>query len=95
MTDRILIIGELGSEVQAFADALAQDSTLSLAPTVLDAGKRLQKESYAAIIFDAPEGGAQTADILRRYAAESALGNFGLYVGNETAGRVHPLPREA
>lgn len=38
---------------------------------------------------------AQTADILRRYAAESALGNFGLYVGNETAGRVHPLPREA
>jgi DNA-binding NtrC family response regulator len=65
MTDRILIIGELGSEVQAFADALAQDSTLSLAPTVLDAGKRLQKESFAAIIFDAPEGGAQTADILR------------------------------
>jgi len=65
MTDRILIIGELGSEVQTFADALAQDHALSLAPTVLDAGKRLQKESYAAIIFDVPEGGAQTADILR------------------------------
>ena len=65
MTERILIIGELGSEVQTFADALAQDHALSLAPTVLDAGKRLQKESYAAIIFDVPEGGAQTADILR------------------------------
>jgi len=64
MTDRILIIGELGSEVQTFADALAQDNALSLAPTVLDAGKRLQKESYAAIVFDVPEGGAQTADIL-------------------------------
>lgn len=36
----------------------------------------------------------QTADVLRRFAQESALGNFGVYVGNETTGRVHPLPRE-
>jgi flavin reductase (DIM6/NTAB) family NADH-FMN oxidoreductase RutF len=33
----------------------------------------------------------QTADILRRFAAERSLGNFGVYVGNETAGQVHPL----
>jgi DNA-binding NtrC family response regulator len=64
MTDRILIIGELGDEVQAFADALAQEHTLGLAPTVLDAGKRLQKESYAGIIFDVGAGGTQMIDIL-------------------------------
>jgi flavin reductase (DIM6/NTAB) family NADH-FMN oxidoreductase RutF len=34
----------------------------------------------------------QTADILHRYAAERSLGNFGVYVGNETTGQVHPLP---
>ncbi|MCP4562764.1 MAG: flavin reductase [Bosea sp.] len=33
----------------------------------------------------------QTADILRRFAAERSLGNFGVYVGNESAGQVHPL----
>jgi flavin reductase (DIM6/NTAB) family NADH-FMN oxidoreductase RutF len=32
-----------------------------------------------------------TADILRRYAAESVLGNFGMYVGNERSGRVHAV----
>lgn len=36
-------------------------------------------------------GSPQTADILRRFAAERSLGNFGVYVGNETAGQVHPL----
>ena len=38
MSDRILIIGELGDDVQLYADALAQDAALSMAPTVLDAG---------------------------------------------------------
>lgn len=38
---------------------------------------------------------AQTADILRRFAAESMIGDFGVYFGNETAGRVHPLARKA
>lgn len=31
---------------------------------------------------------AATADILKRYAAESALGNFGIYVGDEQSGKV-------
>lgn len=44
----------------------------------------------AADQFSAPP----TADILRRYAAERSLGNFGVYVGNETTGQVHPLPAE-
>ncbi|MCF1472591.1 flavin reductase [Agrobacterium vitis] len=40
-------------------------------------------------------GGAATADILNRFAAESSIGNFGVYVGNETAGRVHSIARKA
>lgn len=36
-----------------------------------------------------------TRDIVRRFAAESALGNFSVYFGNEAAGRVHPLGRKA
>lgn len=37
----------------------------------------------------------QTADILRRFSAESRLGDFGVYFGDETAGRVHPLAGKA
>ena len=33
----------------------------------------------------------QTADILRRFAAERTLGDFGIYFGDESRGRVHPL----
>ena len=36
-----------------------------------------------------------TIDVLNRYAAERALGNFGVYVGNEHTGKVHPLARKA
>lgn len=34
---------------------------------------------------------APTGDILRRYVAESRLGNFGMYVGDERSGRVHAV----
>ncbi|OLP60917.1 flavin reductase [Xaviernesmea oryzae] len=30
-------------------------------------------------------------DIVRRFAAESTLGNFGVYFGSETAGRIHSI----
>ncbi|MDI6024951.1 flavin reductase family protein [Corticibacterium sp. UT-5YL-CI-8] len=33
-----------------------------------------------------------TADILSRFAVESSIGNFGVYFGNETAGKVHSVP---
>ncbi len=36
-----------------------------------------------------------TRDVLRRFALESALGNFGVYFGNEATGRVHPLGKKA
>jgi DNA-binding NtrC family response regulator len=64
MSSRILIIGEIGDDVQAFADALAQEFTLSLAPTVLDAGKRMQKEVFALILLDVAEGDGQMTDII-------------------------------
>lgn len=32
-----------------------------------------------------------TRDILRRFVAESSIGDFGVYVGNETAGQVHSI----
>lgn len=41
-------------------------------------------------ITDAP-----TRDVVRRFAAESALGNFSVYFGNESSGRTHSLGRKA
>lgn len=41
-------------------------------------------------IADAP-----TRDVVRRFAAESALGNFSVYFGNEAQGRTHALGRKA
>lgn len=35
-----------------------------------------------------------TADIVRRFAFESSIGNFGVYFGNETAGKIHPISRK-
>ena len=32
-----------------------------------------------------------TGDVLKRYAVESRIGNFGMYVGNEERGQVHAL----
>lgn len=43
----------------------------------------------------AGSSGSPTADILNRFAAESALGNFSIYVGTETAGRIHTISQRA
>ncbi|ASY59777.1 flavin reductase family protein [Sinorhizobium sp. CCBAU 05631] len=48
----------------------------------------------ADLPLDAMDNSA-TADLLRRFAAESALGNFGVYVGDEKQGKVHPYARKA
>jgi DNA-binding NtrC family response regulator len=64
MPDRLLIIGDLANDVNAFADALAQDFNLSLAATLPDAHKRLQKEAFALILFDAREDGGPLAEPL-------------------------------
>jgi len=65
MPDRILIIGEIKDEVQAFVEALAQEFTLSLAATVPEARNRLQKEAFSLIIFDAREEVAAMIATLR------------------------------
>jgi DNA-binding NtrC family response regulator len=64
MPDRLLIIGDLANDVNAFADALAQDFNLSLAATLPDAHKRLQKEAFVLILFDAREDGGPLAEPL-------------------------------
>lgn len=38
---------------------------------------------------------AATADIVRRFDLENSIGNFGVYFGNEIAGKVHPVSRKA
>lgn len=55
------------------------------------AGRFLTPASALQQKFDA----AATADIVRRFDLENSIGNFGVYFGNETAGKVHPVSRKA
>ena len=64
MPERILIIGEIETEVDAYADSLAHDYTLSLAPGIPEAGKRLQKEAFALILFDLCDERTDIAEII-------------------------------
>lgn len=48
-------------------------------------------ESLAAQSYDS----SPTADIVNRFSAESSLGNFGVYFGSESSGRVHSIARKA
>ncbi|MFO7709303.1 MAG: sigma-54 dependent transcriptional regulator [Desulfobacterales bacterium] len=64
MPERILIIGEIEGEVDAYADTLAQDYTLSLAAGILDAGRRLQKEAFALILLDLRDERADITEII-------------------------------
>ena len=59
----------------------------TLGPGAPSVGQFFTSDSIPFDRLDSP----QTADILRRFALESSLGNFGVYFGNETAGSVHPL----
>jgi DNA-binding NtrC family response regulator len=65
MPDRIFIIGEIKDEVQAFVEALAHEFTLSLAATLPEARRRLQKEAFSLVLFDAGEDVAAMIDGLR------------------------------
>jgi DNA-binding NtrC family response regulator len=102
MPDRLLIIGEFGNEVDACADALAQDFNLSLAATLEDARKRLQKEAYALILFDGGEPGKPLAEMIRALQqlspstpiiAASRYGQADLIVEAVRAGAVDFLSR--
>ena len=63
--DKIITIGGMENEVRNLADALAADYQISAAPSVLDAAKRLTKESFSAIILDLAENGSDMIDILQ------------------------------
>ncbi len=65
MSDRLLIIGDLGSDVHICADALAQDFNLSLAATIADARTRLLKEAAALILLDVCEDGGPLTETIR------------------------------
>ncbi len=52
-------------EIRNLADALAADYQISAAPNVLDAAKRLTKESFSAIILDLAENGSDMVDMLQ------------------------------
>ncbi|UXS42026.1 flavin reductase [Agrobacterium tumefaciens] len=54
-------------------------------------GRFLLPGALASAKFDS----GAAADIVNRFALESSIGNFGVYVGNETAGRVHPISMKA
>jgi ADP-ribose pyrophosphatase YjhB (NUDIX family) len=54
-------------------------------------GRFLSPGALGSAKFDS----GATADIVNRFALESSIGNFGVYVGNETAGKVHPISMKA
>jgi flavin reductase (DIM6/NTAB) family NADH-FMN oxidoreductase RutF len=62
----------------------------------LEAGRPATGELFALDALPVAEiARPAIADLLNRYATESVLGNFGVYVGNEQSGKVHPLARKA
>jgi DNA-binding NtrC family response regulator len=65
MVDRILIIGGIEREASIYADALAHEYHLSFAPNVLDAGKRLQQESYTVLIYDHQDERTEITELLK------------------------------
>jgi flavin reductase (DIM6/NTAB) family NADH-FMN oxidoreductase RutF len=62
----------------------------------LDAGSPVNGELFALDALPADEiAKPAILDVLNRFSSESVLGNFGVYVGNEQSGKVHPLARKA
>ena len=52
-------------ETRYLADALAADFHISAAPNVLDAAKRLTKETFSAIVLDVMDNGSDMVNILQ------------------------------
>jgi len=63
--DKIIAIGGKEDETRNLADALAADYHISVAPNVLDAAKRLTKETFSAIILDLTDNGSDMVNILQ------------------------------
>ena len=63
--NKILTVGGMEGETRNLADALAADYHISAAPNVLDAAKRLTKETYCTILLNLADDGSDMADILQ------------------------------
>ena len=64
-TASLLVIGDAEHETRKLADVLASDYLISAAPNVLDAAKRLQKETFSIIIYDLPDESEELVDIIQ------------------------------
>lgn len=62
---KILAIVSGQDETRIIADALAADYHIGAVPNVLDAAKRLAKESFSAIILDLQDDGSEIVTILQ------------------------------
>jgi DNA-binding NtrC family response regulator len=63
--DKIITIGGVEDETRNLADALAADYHISAAPNVLDAAKRLTKETFSAIVLDLADHESDMVNILQ------------------------------
>ena len=62
---RILLIGEAQDETRNLANVLASAYHISAAPNAMDAGKRLQNETFNLIIFDLRDDASDLVNILQ------------------------------
>jgi DNA-binding NtrC family response regulator len=63
--DKIITIGGMEDETRNLADALAADYHISAAPNVLEAAKRLTKETFSVIVLDLTDNGSDMVNILQ------------------------------
>ena len=63
--DKILVIGGVENETRNLAGALAADYQIGAAGNILDAAKRLSKETFSAIILDLKDDGSEMISILQ------------------------------
>jgi len=63
--DKIIAIGGMEDDTRNLASALATDFHISAAPNVLDAAKRLTKETFSAIVLDVMDNGSDMVKILQ------------------------------
>ena len=64
-TAAILIIGEFEDETRNLADALAAEYRISAAPNMQEAARRLEKETFGAIIYVFLSKGSDLTDMLQ------------------------------
>ena len=89
LTGLTVSIGFLYSVYEGKSDGKQHIVYHAVAGDGVPAGGRFVKpDALAAAKFKT----SSTADIVNRFAMESSIGNFGVYFGDETGGKIHPIP---